>query len=92
MKWNVIVTISLAVLAALAWLASFLELFFGNVFRSDSDLYLAFPKALTACACVGWVLVTVSHWRQVGEPRCRKCRYVLKGLSEPRCPECGEPI
>jgi hypothetical protein len=26
------------------------------------------------------------------EPRCRKCRYMLRGLKEPRCPECGEPI
>lgn len=24
--------------------------------------------------------------------RCRKCGYALIGLSEPRCPECGEPI
>jgi hypothetical protein len=27
-----------------------------------------------------------------GEFHCRKCGYVLRGLSEPRCPECGEPI
>lgn len=24
--------------------------------------------------------------------RCRKCHYILAGLSEPRCPECGEAI
>ena len=24
--------------------------------------------------------------------RCRKCQYILHGLSAPRCPECGEPI
>lgn len=24
--------------------------------------------------------------------RCRKCRHILRGLSQPRCPECGEPI
>lgn len=24
--------------------------------------------------------------------RCRKCGYILCGLSRPRCPECGEPI
>ena len=23
---------------------------------------------------------------------CPKCGYILKGLSAPRCPECGEPI
>jgi hypothetical protein len=27
-----------------------------------------------------------------GETRCRKCRYILRGISEPRCPECGERI
>ena len=27
-----------------------------------------------------------------GHTRCRRCRYILKGISEPRCPECGEPI
>ena len=27
-----------------------------------------------------------------GECLCRKCGYILKGLSEPRCPECGEAI
>ncbi len=24
--------------------------------------------------------------------RCGTCGYVLKGLTEPRCPECGKPI
>lgn len=24
--------------------------------------------------------------------RCLKCGYILKGLSEPRCPECGQAI
>jgi len=27
-----------------------------------------------------------------GETRCRKCHYILKGIREPRCPECGERI
>jgi uncharacterized paraquat-inducible protein A len=27
-----------------------------------------------------------------GETRCRKCGYVLRGITEPRCPECGERI
>jgi hypothetical protein len=26
------------------------------------------------------------------ETRCRRCNYILRGLSEPRCPECGERI
>jgi hypothetical protein len=27
-----------------------------------------------------------------GELHCRKCGHILRGLSEPRCPECGEAI
>ncbi len=27
-----------------------------------------------------------------GMLHCLRCDYILKGLSEPRCPECGEPI
>ena len=26
------------------------------------------------------------------ETRCRKCHYILRGITEPRCPECGEAI
>ena len=26
------------------------------------------------------------------ETYCRKCGYILRGISEPRCPECGERI
>jgi hypothetical protein len=26
------------------------------------------------------------------ETRCRKCQYILRGITEPRCPECGERI
>ncbi len=27
-----------------------------------------------------------------GETRCRRCHHLLRGLKEPRCPECGEAI
>lgn len=30
--------------------------------------------------------------RSTRELHCRKCDYILRGLSEPRCPECGESI
>lgn len=26
------------------------------------------------------------------ETICRRCGYILRGITEPRCPECGEPI
>ncbi len=30
--------------------------------------------------------------RDLEHIRCLKCNYILKGLTEPRCPECGERI
>ncbi len=27
-----------------------------------------------------------------GETRCRKCRQILRGITTPVCPECGEAI
>jgi hypothetical protein len=30
--------------------------------------------------------------RRSQELHCRRCDYILRGLSEPRCPECGEAI
>jgi len=32
------------------------------------------------------------HRPEDHETRCRKCRYILRGITEPRCPECGERI
>ena len=29
---------------------------------------------------------------KAGESSCRRCGYILRGLSAPRCPECGEAI
>ena len=29
---------------------------------------------------------------EASETRCRKCQYILRGITEPRCPECGERI
>jgi hypothetical protein len=30
--------------------------------------------------------------RYESQTRCRRCQYILRGISEPRCPECGERI
>lgn len=30
--------------------------------------------------------------KEVQESHCRRCGYILRGLTIPRCPECGEPI
>jgi len=41
-----------------------------------------------------YILLTYREDRKAltGETRCRKCGYILRGISEPRCPECGERI
>jgi hypothetical protein len=31
-------------------------------------------------------------WRLPLPPTCRKCSYILTGLAEDRCPECGTPF
>ena len=42
--------------------------------------------------CVLLGAVATPAGRRHGETRCRKCGYILRGLIEPRCPECGERI
>ncbi len=43
---------------------------------------------------IATVLAHVLTPREVrdGHTRCGKCGYILKGLTEPRCSECGEKI
>lgn len=51
-----------------------------------------FPASLLA------VLTYAALTRRLGHPvfdgyaRCRRCNYILRGLSKPRCTECGERI
>lgn len=39
-----------------------------------------------------WVVVRFRADPIDGETRCRKCHHILRGLSRPLCPECGESI
>jgi hypothetical protein len=48
-------------------------------------------------SCVGAVFCIRHSCRLTGrilqaQGRCVRCRYDLRGLSEPRCPECGTPF
>ena len=45
-------------------------------------------------AAVSYTLATLHAQAEGLEdgPRCRRCRYILRGLTKPRCPECGECI
>lgn len=95
-KANRIITLVLLAAAAFFWLCGLAgaELLYSITPRYDnpSSWHMAHALPLAALACVGWVLVTWQEARGDGETRCRKCNYILRGLSEPRCPECGEPI
>ena len=51
-------------------------------------------QAFNLVALPGLVVAvfTFAIWAGAGDGtcRCRKCGYILRGLTEPRCPECGE--
>ena len=55
---------------------------FGNLFVA---LVVTEPGLLVAATIASLV-------SRDPETRCRKCGYILRGISEPRCPECGERI
>lgn len=63
------------------WLAVF-----GQILARDVPILVA--------ALGIYVLLARREARQgeLRETRCRRCGYILRGLSEPRCPECGERI
>ena len=48
----------------------------------------AFLIVLTVYGLLTWYCGPLTD----SETRCRKCGYILRGISEPRCPECGERI
>ena len=55
-------------------------------------LVIVFPGMVTSIVAYGlltrfWGTQTID-----GETHCRKCGYILRGIPEPRCSECGERI
>ena len=64
-----------------------------------------FARAFANCVVAGLIIWSPSDFsftrecrkcharfrarRRLKEPTCWKCGYLLKGLPEPRCPECG---
>ena len=44
-------------------------------------------------ALAGMIMACIKHAEDESEYlRCLKCGHILKGLTEPRCPECGRQI
>jgi hypothetical protein len=59
-----------------------------------SSILYFFPISVVAITIYG-LLTRYFHPRKSfldGETRCRKCGYILRGITEPRCSECGEKI
>ncbi len=61
------------------------------------DFFVVSVLAGVPC-CLALVFYTVLTRRFLPTPntnnetRCRKCGYILRGIPEPRCSECGERI
>lgn len=54
-----------------------------------AEAILAIPGVLAAVLVYTWL-----RERRVAdrETRCGRCGYILRGITESRCPECGEGI
>ncbi len=50
------------------------------------------PPALGALLAYGLLTRWFGNRPLDGELHCRRCNHILRGLGEPRCPECGEAI
>ena len=86
---NLILTPVLGVLAVAAWGHLFYQ---ARATWNVPSGFIFVPFGLTLLVSVGWIVTTLSVDRGGHETRCRKCRYILRGLTEPRCPECGTMI
>jgi len=53
-------------------------------------MLLALPGSVLGIAA--YAMLTYQARKSDSETHCRKCQYILKGITEPRCPECGERI
>ncbi len=84
------------------YLASLVFLVLVSVFPGSSiftsgnpvDVILRLLGGATVVASAGGVIMACVKNAEVDSQHihCLKCGYILKGLTEPRCPECGERI
>ena len=72
-------------------------LFFISKQHDSANLFhwIGFGLIPPVLSVVIYGLLTRRYYRLKGldnETRCRECQYILRGITEPRCPECGERI
>jgi hypothetical protein len=57
------------------------------------SLFFLLPPTIVTLLVYNIVSRLFARSTRVGaETSCRKCGYILRGITEPRCPECGERI
>jgi hypothetical protein len=80
------------------WNAAYESFFRGSIPMPDkwhataAAVFALLPVLLIGVLAYGLAGRPFSRRYNDEETRCRKCGYNLRGISEPRCPECGEPI
>jgi hypothetical protein len=62
---------------------------FGTV---ASFIYFGIVPQMTGIGTYGLLTRAYGPKTVDNETRCRKCHYILRGITKPRCPECGEKI
>ena len=61
-------------------------------FSASVGIVFGVPVAIITLAAYALATRLFGAKPHDGETRCRKCDYILRGLTKPICPECGEPI
>ncbi len=92
--WRVLfsVVVGAIILAAWGYATSFV---FGAARLPDWVYITNIVSAVAISEAVSLVVyhkLTYERFPIAGETRCRSCGYILRGLTEPRCSECGERI
>lgn len=78
--------------------ALFAGIFLFSVIVPESPPHARLGPLVLLLAHVFGVLAGLAAWSRVpakshnNETRCRRCQYILRGITELRCPECGERI